>query len=251
MLSLYKLELKKIMKRKDFLCLMLFCLFPFLYGIGYYFKLDIVTISGNEGMKLTGVDFINAMYGLAKLTGISLILFIVIGTTTLATEIEKGQMSLILSKGVEKSKLLWVKMLSLLTIVVLFTVVYMISSGFNYVLFISKTNIGAEVFFGENTVSLIAFLVLSMLEMMVYISISFFIGLKLSTYQTIFSTIAIFVFTQILNHTKTLKYLSPSYLGNLEMASISTYGIGIFILLGYSLVIGLVTLRKFKRMELK
>ncbi len=251
MFSLYKLEFKKIIKRKDFLCLMLFCLFPFLYGAGYHFELDIITISKNEGIKLTGVDFVGAVYDLAKLTGISLILFIVIGTTTLATEIEKGQMSLILSKGVEKSKLLWVKMLSLLTIVVLFTVVYTISSGLNYVFFISKTDIGAEVFFGENTVDVTAFLVLSMLEMMVYISISFFMGLKLSTYQTIFSTIAIFVFTQILNHTKTLKYLSPSYLGNLEMASISTYGIGIFILLGYSLVIGLVTLRKFKRMELK
>lgn len=257
---MYRIELFKLLRKKDVYWVLIFTLFPLLYGILLYFNSPIVVLKGanDEAFMASGAEMAHILWSLGGITGIPYILFAIMGANSLSRELETGQMNMILTRTTKRDKVILSKFFALSTIVFLYSIVYYIINVINYHVFFDLTKYSANVFFSDVfEISLISIL-LNNLEYILYITIALFIGIFLNNYQTFFVSIAMMIPFKLLDYIDNLKFMSPSYikeidrfknLSLLDLTLKTISSVGIMVL--YISILLIITIYKFKRIDVK
>ncbi|MEG0732797.1 MAG: ABC transporter permease [Vagococcus sp.] len=252
--SIYKVEITKLLIRKNSLILLL----PTVLAIIMSFAIS------KDGITLTGatqtfscVDFITALWAFFSGLGIWGILILLVSAFLFSGEINNGQIKLILLRVNKRSHVVIAKFLALITCIAANFSLFTFIVGLSYYLFISESKLGNGQFASKSilTSHLIISLFLILLYHLLFIGVTFLIGQFLSPVITfIFSLLSLFV-VNYLTSANTFDFLnySPSSLSSQLLLSGKIDHLALSLIFSISLLVLMMTFSAFlfKRIDIK
>lgn len=252
--TIYKVELTKLLKRKNSLILLLPTILAVVMSYGI----------SNGGVTLTGatttfscVDFITALWAFFSGLGIWGILILLVSAFLFSGEIHNGQIKLTLLRVKQRSHIIIAKFFALSTLIIAAFTLFTFATGVSYYLFIANSKLGNAEFASKNiaTSHLILSLFLIFLYLLLFIGITFLIGQFLSPVITfIFSLISLFILNYLIT-AETFNFLTYSPLATSSRLLLS--GKTNHVMLSVILALGLLCLVLgfssviFKRIDIK
>ena len=259
--NMYKIELEKVVKRRDISILFIFGAISFLLAS---------SVLSPEYKDVTNQS---ALYWFCKqlfnweVFMVSPMVFAYIGSKMLSTEIESKSISLYTVRIRDKKSIYIGKSLALITFVTLiFFVIFLINILAYYIIVVKNYSIASNTFLGENNIYLIITIIMLYFFSFILISqLALFLGTFFNQAKSIS---IIFVISLILNNTFKLpiiRYINPLYyiVRFSDEITSSTNKIGInfndkiiFIILFsilcclYTIIFNILAINKFERSEL-
>jgi len=251
--SLVKVEFYKLL-RKRLTCVMLGILF-----IPSFYTFSVVTDAELLQMMPAGaLDFALAQWDLLGMTGLFQILFSLITVGILSSEMEKGQLHLAVIKTCERKKLVYAKAIVLVLFMLMCYVFYLLFSLGCYYLFVIQTPYGTGEFIGEGLkilgVAMVIAGLLPLMDALIITGTVFLFSLRHKTATCFMLAIGMSTLLLFLQFLPGVKYLVPSYIGQLICyGRISPLPAAVFCLLylTFTVVCILAAANKFERMDLK
>lgn len=205
--TVYKIELEKLIKRRDFVLLLA------LVAVNLYFGISTLS-SIYDGVKnQSAIYWVFTQIFNSSTLLINSMIFAFIGSKTLATEMESGSILLYTIRIKDRKSIYIGKSLALLTFVTLVFIFICLFNIFIYYIIVSRSKgITCNLFFGNNTMYIIITMVMIYSSSFVLISqLSLFLGVFFKSSKVIGIT---FIVTLICHNTLTMpvvRYFSPWY----------------------------------------
>jgi len=255
--TIYKMEIIKTLKRKNSLILLIPSILVMIMAFGI--STGGLTFTGDalsSGGKFACLDFITTIWAFFSALGIWGILLILVTAFQFSGEITSGQIKMTLLRIGKRGPIIVAKFLALLTTALGAFVLFTLTAGGGYYLFIANSSIGNGAFSSSmidlsNTVAMIGLIFLHLASFM---AVTLLVGLFLSPFIAfIFSLISLFVLNYLINTNavEVLKYSALSVSNHL-MAGNTDYLL--YALFSSVLIIAcilLVTSLLFKRVDIK
>lgn len=193
--TIYKMELIKVIKRKNSLILVIPSILALL--MSFAISNGALTMTGGDlssGGKFACLDFISTLWAFFSGLGIWGILLILVAAFQFSGEIAGGQIKMILLRIGKRGQIILAKFLALLTLTLGAFVLFTLVVGIGYYLFIADSNIGSGNFSSAIKLSdLLVFVFLSLLHLALFMVLTFIVGLYLSPFIA-FITVLISLF---------------------------------------------------------
>lgn len=201
--TIYKMELIKIMKRKNSLILVIPAILAFIMAFGI--STGSLTLTGEaitgDG-ALTCLDFIGMLWSFFSGLGIWGILLILVAAFQFSGEIANGQIKMTLLRIGKRGRVIFGKFLALMTVVAVAFGLFTVVAIGSYYLFVANSSLGSGDFSSATmTVSeLFASIGFIFLHLALFMSITFLIGLYMSPFAAfIAALIGMFVVNHLIN----------------------------------------------------
>jgi ABC-type transport system involved in multi-copper enzyme maturation permease subunit len=256
--EIYKIEILKLIKRKDIWIIMTMLGIPMLYSIGVYAHSSVITYNG-EG-KEYALSFITNMFRFVYMVFIYIFLISLSTSKSLAGEIEDKSILLYTQRINNRKRIYIQKGLSLISAFSLISILFYITSLAMFYLFaVKRTDIISSVFFRKEELFM---LISSFISIYLYYVFTINLSLMLSTFMkqnnVLITYSILFIVLTYLQQFPYVKYLSPGYYISKisEIGSGDTLGISkilipcIIIHLIYSLIFNLIGIKKFQERDL-
>lgn len=211
LMSFYYIELYKLFKRKDVLWSLLLGIFvPILFGV--------LMITGSGSINVNGhfsaIQYASGIFGFFKIVFLPYIIFIIFSSSSVANELEKGNISMLLVRSTSRLKVILAKFLSLSTIVITFIICVAMSGVSSFYFLVYSTKYSTKEFLGTNYLPDIYSFILSGFEFILIIAITMLLSLLLSTYKTLIVSIGFVVLMKAFESVDSVKRFIPTYMGN-------------------------------------
>lgn len=253
---LLKVEIEKLLKRKDIWLLLTMNFIPLMYGIG------MASHSGNityEGIgKASGLSFLGDMTVFVYMLFIYVLVIATGLIRSFKGEIENGSIKLYLQRTNSRSKLFWAKLLSYSIVIISSFVIFALVCIVSYYSFlISRTDIAMKVFFIDGQILSILLGIFAIISFYIFSGIT---ALLISLYFKVYTSIGLFTIISIslmyLKEFDFIKTVIPIYylnriiedmgMGKDYLASLAFFLL-IAVLSGVMLVVGK---RRFERSDI-
>ncbi len=251
---IYHMELYKLFKKKIVWLLLIVSLLPFLYASAMYFNLSFISINAKETFNC--IDYAYVMWNLIIILGLPTIMYLLIGSNTVSSELEGGQIRMLLTRVCSRKKLLAYKFLAVSTLVAMFCIICFFTSTAAYYLFVAKTSYGNGMFLSKDTLAIISSVLLSNLEILFLIALTFLFGIRMKSYSTFLVTLGIFIVLKIFGNVPYLKVIMPGYISSFSNFSdlssgslLLKFAIYFILLMLYIVFTFKTTVYKFNRMD--
>lgn len=255
--DVYKIEILKLIKRKDIWLMLTMILIPIFYASSAYFGSNIVTY--NAESKEYAFSFAKSMFEFVQMILIYMIFIILSTSRSLAGEIHDKSI-LLYSQRINNRKNIYIsKSLALISVFTIIVVIFYVVSIILFYTLVLKTDIAVNIFIVKQE-----FIYLLSSTLAIYVSYIFLIhfSLMLSCFfkpyiVIIIGTISLVSFTY-LNYFPYVKYLSPTYyiLKISEIEKTNDYKI-ITLMIGclaihtiYAIIFNTIGIKKFKKRDL-
>lgn len=204
----YKVELVKIIKRKDIILLIIMSLIPLFYSIGFASGSDIVTYIGEP---MDAISFAASMTEMLHMVFLFYLFVCFTSSRSLAGEIQDKTLLFYIPRVKSRTTFYTAKICSLMTTSVFMFLIYIIISILSYFAFLSKTDIANGLLFSaesilENVMSIFSFIYAITLSGMFIFTLS--TKLKANACVVVYLLVFVgFIYgTQIVD---VMKYFSP------------------------------------------
>lgn len=193
------------------------CLIPLLFCVLAKMNALTITAEKNALEKLSCMDFTNICWGLISGIYIMNIMALVLGVIHFSSEIEGGQIKNYLLRSSHRYSIIISKLLGLFLQFLTMILVFLTVSISSYYIFLDSTSYANGKFVNYmmfNTNSFLLYLFASIMRMLVLVSLSFLIGLKLkpfSCFMTVFLISLAVRYSSVIKGIPLYK-LSPDYL---------------------------------------
>ncbi len=209
--NLLKIEIKKMLKRKDFLIFSTMLFIPILYSVGVAFNSSVITYEANT--KTYALDFCNSMFIFVYMVFIYFIFLSLTSIKSLRGEIENKSIRLYTQRINDRKKIYFYKNISCVVLLTIVCILFIIISLVLYYLFVTKrTDIATFEFIKINE---LGYIIMSFLSIYFFFIISIFYSLMLSMYVKSNLANVIYILTFIacmyIKEFPYIQYLVPSY----------------------------------------
>lgn len=238
MKELIRIELYKILKRKDFLFLNSMILIPLFYAIGSAMESSIITYEGST--KTYGLKFCVEMYSFIYMVFIYFFILAMFVIRSLRGELENKSIRLYVQRINNRRKIYLSKNISM---VIAFTGVtiffFLISLIAFYIFVIQREDIATATFVVSSELGL---LIATSFSIYLYFIWSIFYSYMLSAYMKSGTALGLYVLTIVfwvyLKEFPYVKYLSPAYYTQSIIDYSSSYPVTSIILQTFLVIIG-------------
>ena len=255
--TLYKIELLKLIKRKDIWVLFLIIGIPIFYSIGVYTNSTIITYESSE--KEYALNFVVSMFEFCYMVFIFLFKLSLNTARTFAGEIDDKSILLFLPRINNRKKIYFCKKNAIITIFSLISLIFIIVTLLlYYLLVVKRTDIATNIFYIKDE---LIYLIARFIS--IYLVYIFVIGLSMCL-SPFFKQISVVIFTAIvlvinmyMQHFPIIKYLSPTYYasevfnfkGDNKFLLILLFG-SILITTFYNIIFDVIGIKKFIRKDI-
>lgn len=199
--AIYKMELIKTIKRKNSLILIIPSILALL--MSFAISNGALTMTGGDlsaGGKFACLDFVSTLWAFFSGLGIWGILLILVAAFQFSGEIAGGQIKMILLRIGKRGQIILAKFLALLTLTLGAFILFTLVAGAGYYLFIADSSIGNGEFASMIKLSdLLAFILLSLLHLALFMALTFIVGLYVSPFIAfIAALISLFVLNYLI-----------------------------------------------------
>lgn len=212
MSNFFKIETKKLFKRKEIIILFLLLILPFLLTLFFLNSPDTYKIDYNFGDgRIPILSYPTLMLGFFLNLGVFPLIFSVL-SNSISTERESNYISLYFVGVKDKGKIYLGKMCSLIFVLLVWIIFYVFSSLLSYLLFnFGGENIANMHLLDEGVAYWILMLIVIFFELIAIINITLCLSTFLSTNTLLITNIVIVSITIMFNNIPIIKYLLPSY----------------------------------------
>lgn len=209
--EIYRIEMIKLIKRKDIWIMMTMIAIPMLYSIGVYTNSSAIVYTG-EG-KEYALSFVNNMFHFVYMVFIYIFLISLNTSKSLAGEIENKSILLYTQRINNRKQIYIQKGLSLVSVFTLICSLFCIASFVMFYLFaVKRTDIISNVFLKkEELFMLICSFITVYLFYIFIINLSLMLSSFLKQSSVLMSCSIIFIVFIYLQNFPYVKYLSPAY----------------------------------------
>lgn len=185
-LSVVKVEIMKLVRKRISLLLLLFFVPAVLFGIGMLFGLSFFVSDGGGGgvnaveKSLSGIGFAVTMMEQSKY--IIFLVIIILAAFTLSGELENGQIKSEIIRICSRSKIVAAKYAALFTFVLGAIFLSLLWSLLIYTMFVSKTEFASGLLFDGLVQAQIGYIGFTILGVGTELAITFLLGVKLKTF---------------------------------------------------------------------
>lgn len=249
--QVYKEELFKILRKPITLILLVALILPLFYGISIVTNAKHVIVQGD----FDAILFASVNWNMLTMTGIPEILFALITTHIFAYEMERGQIRLLYLRVCNRKKILIAKMLAMLTMMLLFYVVFYLWCFAVYYIFIVQTPLGNGMFL--SAVSSLQYMVMDLIyliQIMIVCGLVFLFGLYFKAFVSFMMGIGLTTTFIIFQFFPTVKYFVPAYIATALSQQVITTQLALilcFVYLGISILPAAMAVRKFNGVDMK
>lgn len=249
----YYVELYKLLRRKDvFWSLLIAICVPLLFGLLAKTGSSMLTIRGD---KFSALEY--AILILEFLRGLLFLyfIFIIFTSSSLAGELEKGNLSLLLIRSESRVKVIMAKLFALITILIFFIISISFSSIVNYYIFLYNTKFVTNEFLRDGFLAILYDPFVLIFQVSLIIVITELLSLFFNNYQANLISMGLIILMKVLERVDKIKKFIPTYLWSIaektehEIIIKSLQNIG---LLGvYISIVLIVTFYYFSKMDIK
>lgn len=251
MYQVYKEEVFKIIRKPITLVLLIALILPLFYGISIVMNAKHVIVQGD----FDAVLFASVNWNMLTMTGIPEILFALITTHIFAYEMERGQIRLLYLRVCDRKKILLSKMLAMLTVILVFYIVYYLWCFGIYYLFMVQTPLGNGMFL--SSISSLQYMVMDLIyliQIMIVCSLVFLLGLRFKAFVSFMMGIGLTTIFIVFQFFPTVKYFVPAYLATALSQQIITTHFALIlccVYLSISFIPVIMAIKKFERVDIK
>lgn len=248
---IYKEELYKIRKKPITLLLLITFLLPLFYGISIVANAKHMIVQGDFDALL----FASVNWNMLTMTGVPEILFALISTHIFAYEMERGQLRLLYLRVCDRKKILLSKILSVLTLIVGFYMMFYLWCIGIYYVFIVQTPLGNGMFL--SSFSVFEYMVMDLIyliQIMMVVSLVFLLGIRFKAFVSFMMGIGLTTAFIVFQFFPKVKYFVPAYMATAlsQQTITTTFALGLCLLyLGISFLPVFIAMRKFEKMDVK
>lgn len=245
--QIYQLELRKIIKKPIVYILLINFALPVFYGIAIVTNASHLTISGDFDV----ITYCSVNWNMLTMVGILDVLFAIIAAHIFPYEMERGQLSLLLTRGCNRKKVLLAKLMVLYTLLIF---VYLLYYLLNIIIYYTVITAGTFI----NTVSVdpdsFRYMLMDLvylIEIFIICNMVFLLGLYLKAATTVMAGIGLTAAFLILPFFPVVKYFVPAYaataISNGQMNSFTA----VLLCIGYLLIGSIPVLLACRRIEMR
>ncbi|HHB2989068.1 hypothetical protein ACO2FA_12525 [Staphylococcus warneri] len=243
--------LQNLLKMKVSWLYLFFGLFPLILFIVAFFNTNFMQISGEKN-SLSFIEFFSSVFVIQNNAVIPLIILTYIIGLKFYSEKEKGQ--LYFYKDLSRNGIFNSKLLSIITLYIMFVIVLFLSSLFLYYFHITSMDLASNEFWPKTNSDLqyvlIEFFGVLFLQIMC-IFLAVLLSINLPNGYTILGVLAFFIVSSIAPFLKSLKYIFPN--GYQEKLTSQNFN-GIFFIITlifiiYTLIFYIISIYQYKKME--
>ena len=256
--KLYKIEILKLIKRKDIWVMVTMVGIPMLYSLGVYSNSSIIVYNGEN--KEYAISFVTSMFHFVYMIFIYFFILSLSTSKSLAGEIENKSILLYSQRINNRKKIYFQKNLSLISIFsVICVVFYILSLAMFYLFAVKRVDIISNVFIvKEELLSVSCIFIAIYLYYIFTINLSLMMSSFMKQNATVIVYSIVFIVMIYLQNFPYIKYLSPSYyISSLsEIIPSNTLGIiqiiipCIIIHLVYVIIFNIIGIKKFEERDL-
>lgn len=248
-MSVFYPILRSVLKRKEVKVFLVLSLTPLLYFLSTFLKTKLFSFSGPTGSKIAFFDFFYGQFNLQFNSIISSLALAFLAISVFRTEISTH--ILFLYKDIDKRKIFLSKILSLMTVVLLYCGIYFLAALFTYYTRVAYLSYGSLQFWSDDfTYSIVSSLGVVLAYVLV-VMLSSLASLYLSNGIVITLILLFNVFMSLSGIIGGINWLFP--VGYADFAEANGLGIGLLVITGltflYSALIYFCSLHKFKNLE--
>ena len=248
-MSVFYPILRSVLKRKEVKVFLALSLTPLLYFLSTFLKTKLFSFSGPTGSKIAFFDFFYGQFNLQFNSIISSLALAFLAISVFRTEISTH--ILFLYKDIDKRKIFLSKILSLMTVVLLYCGIYFLAALFTYYTRVAYLSYGSLQFWSDDfTYSIVSSLGVVLAYVLV-VMLSSLASLYLSNGIVITLILLFNVFMSLSGIIGGINWLFP--VGYADFAEANGLGIGFLVITGltflYSALIYFCSLHKFKNLE--
>ncbi|WP_250673396.1 ABC transporter permease (plasmid) [Paraclostridium ghonii] len=256
--DIYKIEIIKLIKRKDIWVMMTMIGIPMFYSIGIYTNSSVITYNGDG--KEYALKFVIHMFQFVYMVYIFFFLISLSTAKSLAGEIENKSI-LLYTQRINNRKQIYIhKGLSLISVFSLICILFFITSLAMFYLFaVKRTDIISSTFFKREELFMLicSFLIIYLLYVFM-INLSLMLSSFLKQNSVLIITSIVYIVFAYLQNFPYVKYISPSYyvLQISKIEFFNTQGIinlivpCIILHAVYFIILNMIGIKKFKERDL-
>lgn len=206
--EVYKMEMYKMFKRKNSLILVIPSLLALLIILGY--KSGAVKITSEEALvtAYSCLDFFGVIWSFLSGLGIIGILIILLASFQFSGEVNEGQIKMMVLRVGKREKIIFGKLLSMITMIVISIGLLFIVSTAGYYMFISSSDLGTGTFLGTISEKALIFSLLSTVITLIFlVTITYVIGVNMNMFMTFIITLVVMYVGKYLSGLENLKFM--------------------------------------------
>lgn len=217
--NVVKSELYKNFCRKSTYILLIPVLLSFLITLGFRTGTVSLSMIGNSSKTLSCMDYLFMSWMVLSSLGIIGLLLLLFSALQFSGEIERGQIKFFLLRSHSRASVLFGKYISTVFVSALSAAIVLICTVLFYYIMISNSSQGNGLFAasagGLTTSSVLGYIGLSLVTFLLWIAISFLLGLYFGPFVTfVLSAVFLYGGNYISTQDMTVSRLFPSYWGN-------------------------------------
>lgn len=251
MYQIYKEEVFKIIRKPITLVLLIALILPLFYGVSIVMNAKHVIVQGD----FDAILFASVNWNMLTMTGVPEILFALITTHIFAYEMERGQIRLLYLRVCDRKKILLSKMFAMLTVMLVFYIIYYFWCFGIYYIFIVRTPLGNGMLLGA--VSSLQYMVMDLIyliQIMIVCSLVFLLGLKFKAFVSFMMGIGLTTIFIVFQFFPTIKYFVPAYIATALSQQIITPRLALMlccVYLSISFIPAIMAIKKFEGVDIK
>lgn len=211
-ITVLKLDLYKLLKKKTTYLLLLTLLIPLIFGVGMSTQISFLVTDGSSSFDVVSDKGISALQFTANMFSQSVyivyLVIIIIASMAMANEVEAGQIRLYVVRICARSKMILAKFVSLSIIIVGYMAVFCLFSVMIYYLFVSHTRYGNGDLISEGKNSVL-YLLVTFAGILVVVAVTMLLGLFLKTFHCFATAYLIWFVAKYLSFFDSLKMAAP------------------------------------------
>jgi len=233
-----QLELYKLFKKKTTYLIFIPFLVPLIFGIGMYANVSFLVSDGATEFDvisentISAMEFMNNMYLQANY--ITYLIVIIISSIMLSSEVENGQIRLLITKIGKRRNIILSKYFAMLLFVSLFMLSFSLFSTIIYYLFTNNSSYGNGILFSENWTVYGQSFLYSYFGLLVIVALTFYLGMKLKTFMCFASAYLIWFLTKYLEFFDNVQLLAPDNSAGFVLEHTLSLQKGIMLILVFS-----------------
>lgn len=256
--TVYLIEWKKIVKRKEIIALFTMLAIPALYSLGAYFNSSIIVF--NNDTKEYALSFIVNMFIFVKMLFIYFLITALFAAKSLGGEIENRSILLYTQRITNRAKIYKAKILTLYSAILLITACFFSFSLVMYYLFtVKRTDIAISQLLKWNEfLSLVYILIGIVLLYFLVISFSMMLSTFVKSNTAIIIFCVVFIVFTFLGNFPYVKFISFEYYLNKLISTVPTdtsqlttlFGVYSILIILFISICNVIGTRKFMRRDL-
>lgn len=236
---MYKIEILKLLKRKDILILASMLIIPIFYSVGAFLELSLITY--NSSNKEYALKFVVSMFEFVYLISIYMFILSICSAQSLAGEISNKSILYYMQRVNDRKKIYKAKKIALITIFSTICILFVLLTIVLFYLFlIHRKDIAIPIFFiQEELIYLIIRFLIIYLFYITIISYCLFLSSFLKKNHVVIMSALSIVICMYLQYIPILKYLSPTYYIT-EISNVTQYDGNILNIVVMSILVNII-----------